>query len=102
MYAVVKHAALDLLRRRRRAPVVPLSADVALVTEPTDVPLTSEWREAQRRLQQLTPSERSAVLALAQHEINRDGAQALGISDQAYKSRRYRALRRLQEMNRAA
>ncbi len=100
--AVVKHAALDVLRRRRIYDGLPLTAEPRQLTEPPHIVLHAERREARRRLRRLSPAERSALVASIHYDRNVDGATALGITPQAYKSRRSRARARLEGLNRAA
>lgn len=101
VYAIVKHTALDVLRRRRTRHTVPLTPDV-LTAELPDVLLDAELTEATRRLSQLTVCERSALAASIETDDLREGAASLGISPKAYKSRRWRARARLAELNRHA
>ncbi len=101
VYAIVKHAAIDVLRRRVHDGL-PLTAEPRQLAEPPRVVLDAERREAQRRLRRLSPAERSALVASVYYDRNCDGAAALGITPQAYKSRRSRARQRLEGLTRAA
>jgi RNA polymerase sigma-70 factor (ECF subfamily) len=96
LHRIVVNACLDLVRRRRSRPTVPLSPAVAepLTTEPADSVVTRV--DVQRALADLPFEQRAALVLvdLAGHTVA-DAAAVLGVAEGTVKSRCARGRARL-------
>jgi RNA polymerase sigma-70 factor (ECF subfamily) len=101
VFTITRNCALDVLRLRQRQRVaesIPETLEVACAHKGTPFRLASEHRTAAHILQQLNPTHREAVLAVAAHRTVAEAAAALGIKTQTLKSRFFRAKRRMEQL----
>lgn len=96
LYSITRNCAFDLLRKRNRYSEHQLPPNPQMAYEPDfHVPLKGEVSPLQQGIASLSRFDRATLRAAAQFESRAEGAHALGITPQAFKSRLNRARNRV-------